>query len=234
MGNEPRSTAGLLEVIVSSLEDALEAERGGAGRLEIVSHLELGGLTPSFETVQEIYQRVALPVRVMLRCSESHTPRPGEFEILTKQAETLATLGVDGMVLGFLSEDQVDVPVTRQVLSRAPNLRATFHRAFDETAHPLTEIGRLKQLRQVDRILTSGGDGPWETRAKRLENYRQAAAPEITVLVGGGLDRVAIERLRSETQLREFHTGRAVRVPGEAWGVVRAERVTELVDCLHR
>ena len=233
MGNEPRSTAGLLEVIVSSLEDALEAERGGAGRLEIVSHLELGGLTPSLEIVQEICQRVAIPVRVMLRCSESHTPRPGEFEILTKQAETLATLGVDGLVLGFLSEDQVDVPATRQVLSRAPNLRATFHRAFDETAHPLTEIGRLKQLRQVDRILTSGGDGPCETRAKRLENYRHAAAPEITVLVGGGLDRVAIERLRSETQLREFHTGRAVRVPGEAWGVVRAERVTELVACLH-
>jgi copper homeostasis protein len=112
MGNEARST---LEVIVSSLEDALEAERGGAGRLEIVSHLELGGLTPSFEIVQEICQRVAIPVRVMLRCSESHTPRPGEFEILTKQAETLATLGVDGLVLGFLSEDQVDVPATRQV-----------------------------------------------------------------------------------------------------------------------
>ena len=73
--NAPAAT-GLLEVIVSSLEDALEAERGGtgAGRLEIVRNLELGGLTPSFETVQEICQRVAVPVRVMLRCRESHIP----------------------------------------------------------------------------------------------------------------------------------------------------------------
>jgi len=228
-----RTNAGLLEVIVTSLNDAVEAERGGAGRLEIVSHLELGGLTPDFETVQEICQGVAIPVRVMLRCSESHIPRPGEVEFLAQQAEHLAALSIDGLVLGFLSEGQIDVASTRRVLSRAPNLRATFHRAFDELTHPLPEVGRLKGLRQVDRILTSGGDGAWETRAKRLENYQQAAAPEIKILVGGGLDRVGIERLRSATQLREFHTGRAVRVPGEAGGVVRTERVKELVDCLH-
>ena len=39
MGNEARSahaTDRLLEVIVASLEDALEAERGGARRLEVV------------------------------------------------------------------------------------------------------------------------------------------------------------------------------------------------------
>jgi copper homeostasis protein len=233
MGNKARGTAGLLEVIVTSLEDALEAERGGAGRLEIVSHLELGGFTPSFETVQKICQRVAIPVRVMLRCSESHIPRPGEVDILTQQAEHLAALGIDGLVLGFLWEDQVDVASTLQVLSRAPNLKATFHRAFDETGYPLAEIGRLKELRQVDRILTSGGGGPWETRAQRLQVYQQAAAPEITILVGGGLDQAGIEWLRSETQLREFHTGRAVRVAGKARGVVRAELVRELVACLH-
>jgi len=236
MGNDApnaRADDGLLEVIVSSLEDALEAEKGGAGRLEIVSHLELGGLTPNFETVKEICKRVGIPVRVMLRCSESHIPRPGEVEFLAQQAEEMAALGIDGLVLGFLRDNQVDLAVTRQVLSGVPNLKATFHRAFDETAHPLAEIGRLKELRQVDRILTSGGDGPWETRATRLEGYQQVAAPEITILVGGGLDRVGIERLRSETQLSEFHTGRAVRVPCEACGVIRAERVTELVACLH-
>ena len=223
----------LLEVIVSSVEDALEAERGGAGRLEIVRNLELGGLTPSFETVQEICQRVALPVRVMLRCSESHIPGPDEVEVLAQQAEELAALGVDGVVLGFLREHQVDVDLARQVLSRAPNLKATFHRAFDEASHPLAAIKELKKLRQVDRILTSGGDGPWETRAKRLENYQQVAAPEITILVGGGLDRVAIERLLSETsQLREFHSGRGVRIPAEAHGAVRAERVKEFVGSL--
>ena len=36
----------LLEVIATSLDDALAAEDGGAGRLEIVHDLERGGLTP--------------------------------------------------------------------------------------------------------------------------------------------------------------------------------------------
>jgi len=116
-------------------------------------------------------------------------------------------------------------------LSRAPNLKATFHRAFDETAHPLAEIGRLKDLGQVDRILTSGGGGPWETRAKRLERYQQAAEPELTILVGGGLNRVGVKRLLSETRLREFHTGRAVRVPEETFGKVHAQKVRQLVAC---
>src|SRR5262245_33828679 len=123
MGNEACDTAGLLEVIATSLDDALEAKRGGAGRLEIVSYLELGGFTPNFETVREICQRVAIPVRVMLRCSESHIPLPGEVEILAQQAEDLSTLGIDGLVLGFLRENQVDTTSTLQVLSRAPNLK---------------------------------------------------------------------------------------------------------------
>ena len=86
----------------------------------------------------------------------------------------------------------------------------------------------------MDRILTNGGDGSLETRAKRLERYQQAAAPEITILAGGGLDRTSVEGLLSRTRLREFHAGRAVRVPGKPWGVVRAKRVRELVACLHR
>ncbi len=36
----------LLEVIACSIDDAIAAERGGAGRLEVVSSLEAGGLTP--------------------------------------------------------------------------------------------------------------------------------------------------------------------------------------------
>jgi len=219
----------LLEVIVSSVEDALEAEQGGAGRLEVVRNLELGGLTPTIDTVQTICRRVSIPVRVMLRCSESHSPGPDEVEGLCQEAEGLASLAIDGLVLGFLREGQVDVPTLCEVLSRAPNLRATFHRAFDETADPAAEIERLKRVPQVDRILTSGGVGSWNVKAERLRSYHQAATPKITILAGGGLDRLGIDQLLSETGLREFHTGRAVRVPETPFGKVQAQKVSQLV-----
>lgn len=201
--------------------------------MEIVSHLELGGLTPRFKTVRDICRHVATPVRVMLRSSESHTVSPREVERLSEQAEELAGLGIDGLVLGFLRDGQVDLALTRQILSRATKLSATFHRAFDETTHPIAEIEGLKVLSQVNRILTSGGSGDWELKAKRLEDYRKAAAPEITIVVGGGIDRTVIKRLLATTRIREFHSGRAVRVPEQTFGRVQAEKVRQLVECLH-
>src|SRR5215831_15657597 len=60
----------IIEIIVCSIEDAVAAERGGANRLEIISHYEAGGLTPSLDLVREITSTVKIPARVMLRESE--------------------------------------------------------------------------------------------------------------------------------------------------------------------
>jgi copper homeostasis protein len=62
----------LLEVIACSVADAIEAERGGAGRLELARELGRGGLTPSPDLVQEVRQAVAIPVRVMLRENDGY------------------------------------------------------------------------------------------------------------------------------------------------------------------
>src|SRR5690349_10554722 len=100
----------VLEVIACSLADAIEAEQGGAGRLEIVSELKRGGLTPSSELVAEIKQRVDIPVRVMLRESDGFgVTGASEIERLCAAAERFASLEVDGFVLGFLRDGEVDV-----------------------------------------------------------------------------------------------------------------------------
>ena len=60
----------MLEIIACSVEDAVAAELGGADRLEIISHYEVGGLTPPIEMVREITAKIKIPLRVMLRESE--------------------------------------------------------------------------------------------------------------------------------------------------------------------
>ncbi|MGH9849203.1 MAG: copper homeostasis protein CutC, partial [Blastocatellia bacterium] len=65
-----KRTGTILEIIVCSVEDAVAAERGGANRLEIISHYEAGGLTPAFDLVREITAKVKIPARVMLRETE--------------------------------------------------------------------------------------------------------------------------------------------------------------------
>jgi len=221
----------LLEVIVCSAADAVEAERGGAGRLEIVRDLQQGGLTPSLNLVREIKRATELPVRVMLRESPGYqTNGPEEIERLCRAAEAFAALDIDGFVLGFLNDGEVDIELTQRVLACAPQTRATFHHAFEDANDKLRALTEIKQLPQVDRILSSGGTDQLRSRVQRLAEYEHAAAPELTILAGGGIDGAAIVEIKRATRIREFHVGRAARLNFQADGAVQASLVTDLIQ----
>ncbi|HET6975707.1 MAG TPA: copper homeostasis protein CutC [Pyrinomonadaceae bacterium] len=221
----------LLEVIACSVADAIEAERGGANRLEIVRALHDGGFTPSLNLVREIKQAVRLPLRVMLRESTGfQTSGPDEVDRLCRAAEAFASLEVDGVVLGFLNDGGVDIELTQRVLACAPHLRATFHHAFEDAKDKLRAIRDIKRLPQVDRILSHGGTDGLSRRVQRLAGYEQAAAPELTILAGGSLDGDAIVTIKRETRIREFHVGRAARLNFQVDGAVQATLVQRLVS----
>ena len=221
----------LLEVIACSVTDAIEAEQGGAGRLEIIRDLKRGGLTPSFELVEEIRQAVDLPVRVMLRESDGYeTSGEDEIERLCVAARRFASLEVDGFVLGFLRNGEVDTDLTQRVLACAPYTRATFHHAFEDAKDKLRALTAIKQLPQVDRVLSHGGTDALESRVRRLGEYQRVAAPELMILAGGGIDADAIAKLARATRICEFHVGHAARAEFDVEGAVRASLVHELVE----
>jgi copper homeostasis protein len=222
--------APLLEVIACSVADAIEAQQGGAGRLEIISDFARGGLTPPLELVREIIALVSIPVRVMLRASDGYgIGSEDEKDRLCDAAREFSRLRIDGLVLGFLRKRCIDVDLTQMILGCAPSLKATFHHAFEE-AEPLEAIREIKKIRQVDRILTHGGAGAWPAKIQQLATYRQQSLPEIEIVAGGGLDEETIAAIASMTSIREFHVGRAARASGSVEGVVQAARVKALVD----
>jgi len=219
-----------LEVIACSVADAVEAEKGGASALEIVRDLGRGGLTPPLELVADIKRAVNLPLRVMLRETDSYeTSGADEIDRLCAAAVQFASLGIDGFVLGFLKDGQVDVEQTQRVLACAPEVRATFHHAFEGANDKLRALGLIKKLPQVDRVLSSGGADDLELRVRRLDQYSKAAAPELTILAGGGIDNDALLKIGRETNIREFHVGRAARAGFQVEGAVQASLVSELV-----
>lgn len=227
----------LLEVIACSVEDAIAAERGGADRLEVISHYEVGGLTPPIELVRRIAAAVRIPLRVMLRETEPfevHDER--EIKTLCAAARAFAEVGVDGLVFGFLKggwpKKIIDHDLVSQMLACAPNLKATFHRAFEELDDPLQAIAELKRHSRIDRILTSGGSAPWQDKIEQFAALQRAAQPEIEILVGGGTDARVIGLLKPSTGIREFHVGRAVREGKRVDGRVLAERIRELAELL--
>jgi copper homeostasis protein len=219
----------IYEVIVCSPEDAIAAERGGANRLEIISHYEVGGLTPTFHLVREIVETVNIPARVMLRDDVPFVVTDEKKkERLCAAARSFRELPIEGVVLGFLKGRQPDHELVARVLACAPHLNATFHRAFEDLPDPMRAIAALKRHPRIDCILTSGGPGDWAGKRAQFEAWRRAAQPEIEILAGGGLDAAAIEGFRAATSIRAFHAGRAVREGQRIEGRVREDLVRDL------
>lgn len=206
----------ILEVIACTVEDAVEAESGGANRLEIISRFETGGLTPSLDLVRDIRTKTSLPLRVMLRESAGYgVSGDAEIKKLCRAARELNAIGVDGIVLGFLKIGEIDFDLTRKFLSCAPNLKATFHHAFEDAKNKFAAIEELKTFGQIDRILSHGGQEAWTEKFSRLEKYAKAAQLEIKILAGGGVNTEAIKLLRQKTSITEFHVGSAARTNGK-------------------
>ena len=127
----------LLEICCCSLDDALQAEAGGANRIELNSALEAGGLTPSLGCLIEVKKRLSISVIAMLR------PRTGgfcytemEFETMLQDAELLLQHGADGLAVGILTpERQIDFSRVQKIVDicRKYQRESVFHRAIDVT-----------------------------------------------------------------------------------------------------
>lgn len=192
----------------------------------MVREIERDGLTPSIDLVRSLQAEVPLPLRVMVRESDGFgITGAEELRTLQRTMGILADLGVDGAVVGFAHDGLLDLDSIRAVLSAAPRLAVTLHRAFDSVADPLAAIDQVLLLPQIDRILTSGGDGDWSTRCRRFRDYAARVGTRITFLAGGGIDDQALVALAASKCATEAHVGKAAREPQVATAPVSKSRV---------
>ena len=96
----------LFEAIASSLEDARTIEAAGGQRIELVSALSQGGLTPSLGLVQSVLDQVSLPVAVMVRPNkQGFCYSPDDLEEMGRDARIFWAMGVRHIVAGLLDEE---------------------------------------------------------------------------------------------------------------------------------
>ncbi len=196
----------LLEVCCGSLDDAIEAERGGADRVELCSSLFFGGLTPSIGALIEAKRRLKIPVIVMVR------PRgggfcytEGEFATMQRDAETAIDHGADGLVFGILKPDgTVDVDRNRRLREIAGTRQAVFHRAIDVTPDPFRALEQLIEL-GFTRVLTSGQQDLVAQGIELIAEMVRRADDHITVMPGGGIRPYEVEDVIRISGCREIH-----------------------------
>ncbi len=204
----------LLEVAANSLASALAAQAGGAGRIELCTALELGGLTPSHAQIALVRERVRLPLYVLIR------PRAGDFlyndlevETMRRDVEACAALGCDGVVIGALDADgDVDMARCRELVEAAGRMGVTFHRAFDMARDPSRALENVIAL-GAERILTSGGARSAMEGATCIRALVEQAGDRLVVMPGAGIDPENIATLRTLTGAEEFHASAKRELP---------------------
>ncbi|XP_054546121.1 copper homeostasis protein cutC homolog isoform X2 [Talpa occidentalis] len=206
----------LMEVCVDSVESAVNAERGGAGRIELCSSLLEGGTTPSMGVLQVVKQCVQIPVFVMIR------PRGGDFLYSDREVEVmkadihLAKLyGADGLVFGALTEDgHIDKELCMSLVAICRPLPVTFHRAFDMVHDPMAALETLLTL-GFERVLTSGCDSSALEGLPLIKRLIDEAKGRIVVMPGGGITDRNLQRILEGSGATEFHcSARSARDSG--------------------
>jgi len=202
----------MIEIIATTLKDALEIEAGDAHRVELVSALSEGGLTPSYGLIQAVVKGVQIPVNVMIRPhSSGFIYTDDEIELMKKDIEIARDLGAKGVVLGVLTEEnEIDFEKLESLLSVCKGLDVTFHRAIDET-DVVRSVEQLSRYKEITTILTSGGlSAPLKDNAVLIKKMI-ACAGHIDILLGGGLTLENVAVIKTQTGAQHFHFGSAIR-----------------------
>ncbi|XP_076103439.1 copper homeostasis protein cutC homolog isoform X2 [Mytilus galloprovincialis] len=183
-----------MEVCADSVLSAVNAEKGGAIRVELCSNLAEGGTTPSAGLLKVVKSRLKIPIYVMLR------PRGGdffysddEFEVLMEDLKLLKTIGADGFVFGFLnSNGTIDKDRCKEVI------------AIDTTVDIMTALEVVIKI-GFTRVLTSGGCSTALEGLPIISEMICKAKGRIIVMPGGGINENNISRVLQQSKAKEFH-----------------------------
>ncbi len=196
-----------LEICAQSLQSALNAQKGGATRIELCSALELGGLTPSSSTILLTKRYASIPIYVLIR------PRAGDFvysrielESIKLEIENCKTMGIDGVVIGLMDErnpNKIDYHNLERLVELAQPMDVTFHRAFDLLDDPIEAINGIIGS-GCKRILSSGGKRTAIEGIQVLEQCVLKAQDHLRIIAASGVSPANIEALH-EVGIEEFH-----------------------------
>lgn len=200
----------LLECCVDSTVSAIEAQKGGADRLELCADLIIGGITPSVSLLEQIKEQTALPVYPLIR------PRFGdflyteyEFRQMRADIRRLKEYGADGFVIGCLNADgTLNAEGLSRLMEVCGGLPVTLHRAFDmcRDAFPALETARSLG---ISTILTSGQQNTCsegiELLKKLCAETMNSGKNSVRIMAGSGVNADVIRTLLEQTDITAFH-----------------------------
>ncbi len=240
-----------LELCAGGICDVELGARLKVDRIELNSGMVAGGLTPSQALTIQARSLFSGPIITMVRPREGgFTYSQAEFLLMLMEAEQLMEHGVNGIAIGFLTnEGTVDTARCLQLRKILPDAELVFHKAFDCTPDLFTSLGQLIDC-GFTRILTSGGRKTAAEGASVLRQLQRHARSYIEILPGGGIRAANVLSVLNQSGCMQVHSAvREIRnnqhsvnasalhfgIPGEgpeSYGVASEIQLQELIDNL--
>jgi len=197
----------ILEACVETYEEAKEAEKNGAHRIELCSRLDLDGLTPDKELIQDVVSQLNIPVKVMIR------PRAEDFmytpEELSKMEDCILfckQVGVQGVVFGILDEkNKLDYQQIEMLAELASPLEVTIHKAIDQTADPVASLKALLNIENITSVLTSGGAATAFEGKEVIKKMLLLSQGKINIIAAGRITSHELVEIHNLIGAQEYH-----------------------------
>ena len=194
-----------LEICADEPAGVAAAVSGGADRIELVSALSVGGLTPS-PGFMRFAKEAGIPTVAMIR------PRAGSFvfsedeiALMMQDIAEARALDLAGVVLGVARPDgTLDIEVLNRLVEAAGPLQTCLHRVFDLTPDPLAAIDQAVEI-GFSRILTSGQKASVPEGLDLIVALQAYAAGRISIMPGGGIRLSNVGNIIRSTGITEIH-----------------------------
>ena len=204
----------IVEVIVTTVQEALDAEKGGASRLELITGVLEGGVTPSISLVKEVCNSVNIPVNVMVRPhSKSFFYDEFDKKVILNDILEIAKTKANGIVFGSLNEyGLIDTDMLEKVITVKGHLKLAYHRAIDGSKDYYGDIRKLYTY-PIDIILTSAG----RERIVDADNVFVDFTKEVygktpKLLLGSGVKPSNYKEILDRFEVEQIHIGSGVKV----------------------
>ena len=195
------------EACVDNIQDAINAFKKGADRIEFCSNLDEDGLTPSNYDLISLKKSISIPVRVMVRPhSNSFNYNDDDLIQMKETIKFCKNQKFDGVVFGCLDDDnELDLNKIKYLADFAKPLNVIIHKAIDLTSSPVNSLKKLLEINNVNGVLSSGGCETAELGIEILKKMINISPNEFEIISAGKITNQNFKILHKKIDGKFYH-----------------------------
>jgi copper homeostasis protein len=202
-----------IEVCAFNLQSCINAQLGGAGRIELCANPTEGGTTPSAGFLQQARKLVSIDLYPIIRPRGGHyLYSEDELECMRQDVLFCKQIGCEGISIGIQKIDgSLDVAACKQFIEWAYPMKVSLNKAFDLSPN-LSQSLQDAIDAGFERILTSGGKTTIEDGLPIVVDLMEQAKNNIAIMPGCGLRSYNIGKVATATKALHYHSAARLAV----------------------